>query len=58
MPRAFSALTSYSRGIRAGVARSLVRLGVVLSRVNTRKTLHEGIALAVEHLRVRETKAK
>ena len=45
-------------GIRAGVARSLVRLGVDLSGVNTRKTLQEGIALAGEHLRVRETKAE
>jgi PAS domain S-box-containing protein len=43
-------------GIRAGVARSLVRLGVDLSGVNTRKTLHEGIALAHEHLRARATK--
>jgi PAS domain S-box-containing protein len=42
-------------GIRAGVARSLVRLGVDLSGVNTRKTLHEGIALAHEHLRARAT---
>ena len=42
-------------GIRAGVARSLVRLGVDLSSVNTRKTLHEGIALAHQHLRTRET---
>ena len=38
-------------GIRSGVARSLVRLGVDLSGVNTRKTLQEGIALAHEHLR-------
>jgi anti-anti-sigma regulatory factor len=42
-------------GIRAGVARSLVRLGVNLSGVNTRKTLQEGIALAQEYLRTRET---
>jgi PAS domain S-box-containing protein len=42
-------------GIRSGVARSLVRLGVDLSGVDTRKTLHEGIALAHEHLRSRET---
>lgn len=42
-------------GIRAGVARSLVRLGVNLSGVNTRKSLQEGIALAHEHLRTRET---
>ena len=40
-------------GIRSGVARSLVRLGVDLSGVNTRKTLQEGIALAHEHLRRR-----
>ena len=30
-------------GIRAGVARSLVRLGVGLEGINTRKTLREGI---------------
>ncbi len=42
-------------GIRAGVARSLVSLGVELSTVNTRKTLQEGMALAHEHLRTRET---
>jgi PAS domain S-box-containing protein len=42
-------------GIRAGVARSLVRLGVNLSGVNTRKSLQEGIAFALEHLRTRET---
>jgi anti-anti-sigma regulatory factor len=40
-------------GIRAGVARSLVRLGVDLSGVNTRKTLQEGIALAHAYLRER-----
>ena len=40
-------------GIRSGVARSLVRLGVDLSGVNTRKTLQEGIALAQQHLRSR-----
>ena len=40
-------------GIRSGVARSLVRLGVELSGVNTRKTLQEGIALAHEQLRLR-----
>lgn len=40
-------------GIRSGVARSLVRLGLELSGVNTRKTLQEGIALAHEHLRRR-----
>ncbi|MFN2416501.1 MAG: GAF domain-containing protein [Pyrinomonadaceae bacterium] len=38
-------------GIRAGVARSLVRLGVDLSGINTRKTLQEGIDCALEHLR-------
>ena len=42
-------------GIRSGVARSIVRLGVDLSGVNTRKTLQEGIALAHEHLRTRAT---
>jgi PAS domain S-box-containing protein len=42
-------------GIRAGVARSLVSLGVGLTGVNTRKTLQEGIALALEHLRARAT---
>lgn len=40
-------------GIRSGVARSLVSLGLDLSGVNTRKTLHEGIALAHQHLRRR-----
>ena len=40
-------------GIRAGVARSLVNLGVELSTVNTRKTLQEAMALAHEHLRAR-----
>ena len=40
-------------GIRAGVARSLVRLGVDLSGVNTRKTLQEGIACAHRYLRAR-----
>ncbi|HVF45838.1 MAG TPA: PAS domain S-box protein [Pyrinomonadaceae bacterium] len=40
-------------GIRSGVARSIVRLGVDLSGVSTRKTLQEGIALAHEHLRTR-----
>jgi PAS domain S-box-containing protein len=40
-------------GIRSGVARSLVRLGLDLSGVSTRKTLQEGIALAHEHLRRR-----
>jgi PAS domain S-box-containing protein len=38
-------------GIRAGVARTLVRLGTDLSGLNTRKTLQEGIALALEYLR-------
>lgn len=38
-------------GIRAGVARSLVQLGVSLERIHTRKTLQEGIDLAREHLR-------
>jgi rsbT co-antagonist protein RsbR len=33
-------------GIRAGVARSLVRLGVDLHGINTRKTLQDGIHLA------------
>lgn len=40
-------------GIRSGVARSLVRLGLDLSGIDTRKTLQEGIALAHEHLRRR-----
>jgi anti-anti-sigma regulatory factor len=43
-------------GIRSGVARSLVRLGLDLSGVSTRKTLQEGIALAHEHLRRRPEK--
>ncbi|MET0645442.1 MAG: GAF domain-containing protein [Pyrinomonadaceae bacterium] len=38
-------------GIRAGVARTLVRLGTELTGLNTRKTLQEGIALALEYLR-------
>lgn len=38
-------------GIRAGVARTLVRLGTDLSGLNTRKTLQEGIALALEYLK-------
>jgi PAS domain S-box-containing protein len=38
-------------GIRAGVARSLVRLGVELSGIHTRKTLQEGIDYAREHLK-------
>jgi PAS domain S-box-containing protein len=43
-------------GIRSGVARSLVRLGVSLQGINTRKSLQEGIDCALEHLR-RETNA-
>jgi PAS domain S-box-containing protein len=43
-------------GIRAGVARTLVRLGTDLAGLNTRKTLQEGIDLALAHLR-RETNA-
>ena len=38
-------------GIRAGVARTLVQLGVELSGLNTRKTLQEGIDLAREYLK-------
>ena len=38
-------------GIRAGVARSLVRLGVNLEGIRTRKTLQEGIDSALEHLK-------
>ncbi|HEX6182403.1 MAG TPA: PAS domain S-box protein [Pyrinomonadaceae bacterium] len=38
-------------GIRAGVARSLVHLGVSLERIHTRKTLQEGIDYALEHLK-------
>lgn len=37
-------------GIRAGVARSLVGLGVDLAGVNTRKTLQDGIACAFKYL--------
>lgn len=37
-------------GIRAGVAHTLVRLGTELSGLNTRKTLQEGIDLALEYL--------
>ena len=44
-------------GIRAGVARTLIRLGVELGSVNTRKTLHDGIACALSHLRARGTNA-
>lgn len=43
-------------GIRAGVARSLVSLGVELGSVSTRKTLQEGIDRASEYLRTRETR--
>lgn len=43
-------------GIRAALARTLVRLGTDLSGLNTRKTLQEGIDLAREYLR-RETNA-
>lgn len=42
-------------GIRAGVARTLVRLGVELTSVTTRKTLHDGIAHALSLLRARGT---
>ncbi|HYH84702.1 MAG TPA: PAS domain S-box protein [Pyrinomonadaceae bacterium] len=38
-------------GIRAGVARSLVGLGIDLEAVKTRKALQDGIALAFELLR-------
>ena len=38
-------------GIRAGVARSLVGLGVELEGIRTRKTLQDGIACAFEFLR-------
>jgi PAS domain S-box-containing protein len=38
-------------GIRAGVARTLVGLGLDLRSVNTRKTLREGIRCAFEQLR-------
>jgi PAS domain S-box-containing protein len=38
-------------GIRAGVARSLVGLGIDLEAINTRKSLQDGIALAFEFLR-------
>ena len=40
-------------GIRAGVARSLVRLGLELGGLSTRKTLQEGIDCALEYLRRR-----
>lgn len=42
-------------GIRPGVARSLVGLGVDLETVKTRKTLQSGIAYALELLRHRTT---
>jgi len=42
-------------GIRAGVARSLVGLGLDLHAVTTRKTLRDGIHCAFEHLRGRAT---
>jgi rsbT co-antagonist protein RsbR len=38
-------------GIRSGVARSLVGLGVELGELTTRKTLQGGIACAFESLR-------
>lgn len=43
-------------GIRAGVARTLVRLGVELGSVRTRKTLQDGIDCAREYLRSRATR--
>jgi PAS domain S-box-containing protein len=43
-------------GIRSGVARSLVGLGVELAGLNTRKTLQDGISCAFETLRARATK--
>lgn len=43
-------------GVRGGVARSLVGLGVELAGVATRKTLQDGIAHALEHLRDDATK--
>lgn len=42
-------------GIRAGVARTLVGLGVELHGLDTRKTLHEGIRRALSHLNARKT---
>jgi rsbT co-antagonist protein RsbR len=42
-------------GIRGGVARSLVGLGLDLSGLNTRKTLRDGVACAYEHLSRRRT---
>lgn len=44
-------------GIRAGVARTLVGLGVDLGAVCTRKSLQDGIERAAEYLRTRETNA-
>ena len=44
-------------GIRAAVARALVRLGVELGPLNTRKTLQDGIDCALERLRSRGTNA-
>jgi len=41
-------------GIRSGVARTLVRLGTDLSGLRTRKTLQEGIDLALEYLSSRQ----
>lgn len=41
-------------GIRSGVARSLVGLGVDLGRINTRKNLQSGIAFALRHLSERD----
>ncbi|HEV2861143.1 MAG TPA: PAS domain S-box protein [Pyrinomonadaceae bacterium] len=38
-------------GIRAGVSRSLVRLGADLTGINTGKTLQDGINCALEYLR-------
>lgn len=42
-------------GIRGGVARSLVGLGVDLRRITTRKSLQSGIAYALRHLRERNS---
>lgn len=42
-------------GIRGGVARSLVGLGVELAGLTTRKTLQDGIACSLEFLRGRAT---
>ncbi|MCA1635246.1 MAG: PAS domain S-box protein [Acidobacteria bacterium] len=43
-------------GIRGGVARSLVGLGIELGGLTMRKTLQDGIACSLEFLRVRATK--